>query len=89
MELADIARLARVELTDEESARMGQQLGSILSYVATLQELDTDSVEPTSHPIPGATAQRADETGEHLSLEASLANAPQCDEDSFIVPKVV
>ena len=89
MELAGIARLARLELTDEESGRMGQQLGAILSYVATLEELDTEAVEPTSHPLPGSTPQRADEPGDHLPLEKSLSNAPKCDEDSFIVPKVV
>mgnify|MGYP001204670381 FL=1 len=89
MKLAGIARLARLELTDEESVRMGQQLEAILSYVATLEELDTNAVEPTSHPLPGSTPQRVDQVGDHLPLEKSLSNAPMCDEDSFIVPKVV
>ncbi len=87
--LAAIARLAHLELTEEESTRMGQQLGSILSFVETLRELDTDTVGPTSHPLPGATPQRDDQAGEHLSLEAALSNAPKRDNNSFIVPKVV
>ena len=89
MDIAQIARLARLELTAQESQKMAHQLGSILSFMATLDEVNTDSIEPTSHPIPGSTAQRADREGTHLSIEKVLSNAPRRDDDSFIVPKVV
>ena len=89
IEIAGIARLARLELSDEEAKRMGGQLSAILSYVSTLEELDTSAVEPTSHALPVSTPQRADEIGEHLPLDEALSNAPKHDEESFIVPKVV
>jgi len=89
IELAGIARLARLELTDEEAKRMGGQLSAILSYVSTLDALDTETVEPTSHAIAVPTPHRADEVGNHLPLEEVLSNAPKHDNDSFVVPKVV
>jgi aspartyl-tRNA(Asn)/glutamyl-tRNA(Gln) amidotransferase subunit C len=89
MDIHGIASLARLELTEDEVGRLGGQIRSILSYVEKLAELDTDAVEPTSHPVPMTTPQREDEVGTHLSLEETLSNAPNHDEASFIVPKVV
>jgi aspartyl-tRNA(Asn)/glutamyl-tRNA(Gln) amidotransferase subunit C len=84
-----VALLARLELTDEERELMGGQLRSILAHVDQLASLDTEDVPATRHPLPLETPFRADEMGEHLSRDQALANAPDTDGTSFIVPRVV
>ena len=89
IDIHSIASLARLELSDEETRRLGSQLGAILEYVKQLDELATDDIEATSHVVDLNTPCRADEVGEHLASEAALMNAPERDDDSFIVPQVV
>ena len=83
------ARLARLSLSEEETAAMARDLDKILEYVAALQSLDTTGVEPTSHPIPVPTPLRADEAAEPLDPALALSNAPQTDGTAFVVPKVI
>jgi aspartyl-tRNA(Asn)/glutamyl-tRNA(Gln) amidotransferase subunit C len=75
-----VARLARLELTADETARFAEQLGRILAYAEQVQEVDTTGVPPMSHPFADAADQgREDETRASLPLDAALANAPEGD----------
>jgi len=84
-----VARLARLELTDEEKERMRAQLDSILSYIDKLNELDTSAVEPTSHVLPMMNVFRDDEVRPSLSQEEVLANAPDRQDLFFRVPRIL
>lgn len=83
------AKLARLNLNDDEIVAMTRQLGSILGYVDQLDELDTSEVEPLAHCLPIQNALREDEIRESLSNDEALANAPQRDGDFFAIPKVL
>ena len=84
-----VAKLARLELSDEEVAQFSGQLSSILEYIEKLNELDTDSVEPLAHCLPVNNVFRDDKVTESLKTEDALANAPQSYEEYFKVPKVL
>jgi aspartyl-tRNA(Asn)/glutamyl-tRNA(Gln) amidotransferase subunit C len=88
-EVEHVARLARLELTEEEKARMLAQLDSILRYMEKLNELDTRDVEPTSHVLPIVNVMREDELRPSLSQEEALANAPDRYDVFFRVPKII
>jgi aspartyl-tRNA(Asn)/glutamyl-tRNA(Gln) amidotransferase subunit C len=83
-----VARLARLELSEADLARMQTQLSAILDYVAQLNELDTAGVEPLAHPLPIANVFRPDEPAPSLSPDAALQNAPNRQGDYFGVPAV-
>jgi aspartyl-tRNA(Asn)/glutamyl-tRNA(Gln) amidotransferase subunit C len=84
-----VARLARLALTPEEKARIGEQLAKILTYIDTLNRLDTEGVEPTTHAVPVVNIMRDDEVGPCLSPEEALANAPDRVEGFFRVPRII
>jgi len=88
-ELLHVAQLARLELDDKAIATFSDQIGTILTYVDQLKGVDTEDVRPTSHAIALTNAFREDELKDHLDTEAALGNAPEKDDGSFIVPKVV
>jgi aspartyl-tRNA(Asn)/glutamyl-tRNA(Gln) amidotransferase subunit C len=88
-EVEHVARLARLELTAEEKERMRAQLDSILSYIDTLNELDTTAVEPTSHVLPMTNVFREDEVTPSLPQEEVLANAPDRSDLFFRVPRIL
>ena len=88
-DLQHAVKLARIELTPEEEARLGSQLGDILKYVDKLNELDVKGVEPTAHAVPLTNVLREDEPLESLSHEAAMRNAPKTANGLFIVPKIV
>ena len=83
------AKLARINLTDEEKAKFSAQLDSIIGYVEKLEELDTSDVEPTAHPFPVENVWQEDEVSSELSVEEALQNAPAQRNNMFSVPKVV
>ena len=85
-EVLHVARLARLELTDEEVERFTEQLSAILEAVAKVSELDLSDVEPTAHPLELANVWAADEPQPSLSVEEALANAPDREHDFFRVP---
>ena len=87
-EVAKVARLARLELGADDLARMQSQLSAILDYVATLNELDTEGVEPLAHPLPIVNVFRADEPRPSLSPDEALQNAPSRAGNYFGVPAV-
>lgn len=84
-----VADLARLEMDDTELESYGRDLGDILSYVAKLNEIDTNGVEPTAHVISMDTPFRDDERGDSFSHEQSLKNAPQRQGFYFQVPQVI
>lgn len=87
-EVEHIAKLARLELTDDQKARYRQQLEAILDHVAKLQELDTKDVPPTASVSVGQMPLRADEPRPSLSKDDLLKNAPKQDDGQFQIPPV-
>ena len=88
-EVLYVADLARLDLDEASIDKFAGQIGTILDYVDKLNEVDTEGVRPTSHAISLTNAFRADEPKEHLEREEALANAPQKEEGSFVVPKII
>jgi aspartyl-tRNA(Asn)/glutamyl-tRNA(Gln) amidotransferase subunit C len=88
-ELLHVTQLARLELDEKAIETFTDQIGTILTYVDQLKSVDTKDVRPTSHAIALTNAFREDKLKDHLDTEAALANAPEKDDGSFIVPKVV
>ena len=84
-----IAKLAKLELSDEEIARFSQDLNQILAHVEQLNEWDVEGIAPMSHPLPDMDALRADNCSSGLSNDEAMANAPACAEGQIRVPKVV
>ncbi len=88
-EVEHVAHLARLHLTPEEIDEYTRQLGEILDYIGELQELDTSEVEPTSHALQITNAFREDRVEESLSNEKALANGPETEDGSFVVPRII
>jgi aspartyl-tRNA(Asn)/glutamyl-tRNA(Gln) amidotransferase subunit C len=87
-EVEHIARLARLELSEEKKALYREQLSAILDYIAKLRELDTKDVPPTAGGGLTQMTLRADEPRPSLSTEALLKNAPEAEDDQFKIPPV-
>jgi len=85
-EVVHVARLARLELTDEELDRFAGQLDAILEAVGKVSELDLSEVEPTLHPLALSNVWAEDEPWPSLEVEEALANAPDREDDAFRVP---
>ena len=85
-EVRHIARLARLELSDEEVDRMAAELGRVLEHIAHIGELDLEGVPPTSHVVAVENALRPDEPVPSLPRERVLADAPAVVADGFAVP---
>jgi aspartyl-tRNA(Asn)/glutamyl-tRNA(Gln) amidotransferase subunit C len=81
-----VARLARLELDDEEVERMASELSHVLDHIEKIRELDLDGVPPTSHVIDVVNALRPDEPIPSLPVEVVLKAAPEPVEDGFGVP---
>ena len=81
-----VARLARLELNDEEVERMAVELSSILGHIEKISELDLEGVPETSHVVEVSSALRPDEPRPCLPREVALANAPEVADGGFSVP---
>jgi aspartyl-tRNA(Asn)/glutamyl-tRNA(Gln) amidotransferase subunit C len=81
-----VARLARLELSDDEVERMSVELSKVLDHIGKIRELDLEGVPPTSHVIDVVNALRADEPEPSLPREVILAAAPEPLNDGFGVP---
>ena len=81
-----VARLARLELSEDEVSRMTGELSAILEHIEKISALDLDGVPPTSHVIDVPNALREDVPRPSLPREVALANAPAVDDDGFSVP---
>ena len=88
-DVAHVALLAHLALSDEEIARLQRELNRILEHFAELQELKTDDVAPTSHAVPMVNVFREDEARESLPIDAIVANAPDRADEFFRVPRIV
>ncbi len=88
-DIAKVALLARLRLSEQETAAMASELSAIVSYIDQLNELDTDDVQPMAHAIEAVNVFGDDEPAESLSRDAALANAPNRDEECYRVPAVL
>ena len=88
-EVARLAALARIALSEDELARLAPQLDVILGAVAQVREVAGDDVPPMSHPLPLTNVFRSDEVRTSLPVEAVLAGAPSVQDDRFRVPRIL
>jgi aspartyl-tRNA(Asn)/glutamyl-tRNA(Gln) amidotransferase subunit C len=88
-EVERVAQLARLYLSQQELETMTGQLDTILSYVAKLDELDTQEVRPTTHAFSLCNAFREDEVICSLSQVEALANGPRHNGEAFMVPRIL
>ena len=84
-----IARLSRIAMEEDALEPMAQELNGILAWVEQLGEVDTEGVEPMTGAIAAALPQREDRPEAGTRTDELLANAPEADDDFFVVPKVV
>ncbi len=85
----DIARLARLDVSDEELKRYSTDLGNILDLVAQMEAVDTQGVEPMTHPFDATLRMRSDEVTETNLREHYQSVAPSTENGLYLVPKVV
>ncbi len=88
-EVRHIAKLARLEFTEEEEEVLAGDMSRILDYMDMLNELDTSEVEPMTHVLDLAHDMRTDSVEKRISQEDALKNAPDTDGEYFRVPKVI
>ena len=88
-EVAKVARLARLALTDEELALATVQLGDIVEHFADIDELDLDDVEPMTQPYPLTNVLRDDVAQPTLDRDEVLAAAPDVEDGRFKVPPII
>ncbi len=88
-EVEHVAKLARLELSEEEKEKLTDQLSNILTYVEKLNELDTTGIEPTSHVLDIRNVMRDDVAASSLPQERALANAPDKAAGHYKVPKII
>lgn len=84
-----VAKLARLELAEEEIATNTEQLNSILEYAAMLEEINTEDIVPTAHAVPLHNVLREDVIKPSLDREKVLANAPEAEDGFFKVPRIL
>jgi aspartyl-tRNA(Asn)/glutamyl-tRNA(Gln) amidotransferase subunit C len=89
LDVAYVARLARLNLTEAETELFQKQLGDVLNYVEKLRELNVDNVEPAAHGIPIFNVFREDEPRDWFTAKEALSNAPRQANGLFIVTKVM
>ena len=84
-----IARLSRIEVSDDEIGPLARELASIVRYFDRLRELDTEGVEPLVHAVERQNVLAPDVPAPPLAVEDALANAPRQDGSFFLVPRIV
>ena len=85
-EVEQVARLARLELSEDELGRFAEQLNAILEAVGKVAEVDLEGIEPTAHPLDLVNVWAEDEPRPCLTVDEALANAPDREDGSFRVP---
>ncbi len=88
-EVARLAALARIALSEDELAKLAPQLDVILEAVAQVTEVAGDDVPPMSHALPLTNVFRADEVRPSLPVQDVLAGAPSVEDDRFRVPRIL
>ncbi|MGE5208178.1 MAG: Asp-tRNA(Asn)/Glu-tRNA(Gln) amidotransferase subunit GatC [Alphaproteobacteria bacterium] len=89
LEVAYVARLARINLTENEEKTFQKQLDDVLKYVEKLRELDVSNVDVAANVLAAYNVFREDSSRDWFTAEQALSNAPRKVDDLFIVPKVV
>ena len=87
--VAAIARLARIDVPEDDRAQLARELSNILTWVERLGEVDTEGVAPMTSVVEVALPRRADAVTDGAAADDVLANAPKRDDGFFVVPKVV
>ena len=88
-EVAHVAHLARLRLSEDELERFTAQLGAVLEHAADMNELDLEGVVPTAHPFGLINVVRADEVRDSLDRDEVLAMAPDAEDGRFAVPRIM
>ena len=88
-DVAHLARLSRLALTDEELDHLAPQLGEIISAVAKVQEVAAEGIQPTSHAVPLVNVFRPDELVPCLDADTVLSQAPAVEQQRFRVPRIL
>lgn len=88
-EVAHLAHLARIDLTDAELEHLAPQLAGILDAVASVSKVAAEDIPPTSHAVPLTNVFRADEVRPGLTAAEALAGAPEVEEQRFRVPRIL
>lgn len=89
LDVAGVAKLARLKLSAEEAQLFQEQLAQVMKHFAKLREVDLENVEPAAHARPIFDVLREDEVRSGLTSEQALRNAPRAANDLFLVTKVV
>jgi len=89
LDVGYVSKLARLNLTDEETQLFQKQLGDVLKYADKLREVDVSHVEAAAHAVPIFNVFREDEARDWFTAEQALSNAPRQANGLFIVTKVV
>ena len=88
-DVVHVARLARLDLSEEEINLYTHQLRDVLEYAAAVAALDTTGVPPTAHPLPLTNVLRDDEPQPSLNRDEVLAMAPEVEDGRFRVPRIL
>jgi aspartyl-tRNA(Asn)/glutamyl-tRNA(Gln) amidotransferase subunit C len=88
-DVAHVARLARLALTEDELESLTRELDVILDHAARISALDTEGVPPTAHPLPLVNVLRADEVRPTLDRDEVLRDAPVAEDGRFRVPRIL
>jgi aspartyl-tRNA(Asn)/glutamyl-tRNA(Gln) amidotransferase subunit C len=88
-EVEHVAKLSRLELSEQDKEKLTDQLSNILTYVEKMNELDTKGVEPTSHILEINNVMRDDVAAESLPQEKAIGNAPDKAFGHYKVPKII
>jgi aspartyl-tRNA(Asn)/glutamyl-tRNA(Gln) amidotransferase subunit C len=88
-EVAHVAALAHLTIDEAEVDGFARNLGDVLAYAKSVSRVDTTGVSPTAHAVEICNAFRQDEVAGHLDAQSTMANAPECEDGSFVVPKVI
>ncbi len=88
-EVAHLARLSRLALSDSELDNFAGQLDAILTHVSQVQAVDVTGVEPTDNPLKDVNVTRADEPAPCLTQQEALAEAPEAVDGRFAVPQIL
>ncbi|WP_373501981.1 Asp-tRNA(Asn)/Glu-tRNA(Gln) amidotransferase subunit GatC [Desulfococcus sp.] len=88
-EVLHVAKLARLDMDDAAVEKFSEQIGTILAYMESLDQVDTRGVTPTSHAVSLGSAFREDEETGGLARDAALVNAPEQEDGCFVVPRIV
>jgi aspartyl-tRNA(Asn)/glutamyl-tRNA(Gln) amidotransferase subunit C len=88
-DIRNVADLARLNLSEQEISELRPQLSKLIEYVAVLDEVNTDGIEPMVHAIVQTNVFREDVRRDPLPREDALANAPKTDGKYFLVPQII